>query len=226
MENYTKEQLSNLTDEQLFDLRAELLKGLDDDLASGSVEANTLLAADSLEEQLQGRLFEEDNGFFDFSSQQDENSLKAVMADLRVNFSREKLAFACEIITALNRKAPVETALETEPAKMEMSHLPIASNDNKELIEQEIPEEVTRQTTEPKVHKQATCASTARPAKPNATPPSGWTSPGNAPHPNQKYTLSSSKKTAKGAQSKVGFWERNFAAVGRRIDRFLGKIFH
>ena len=227
MENYTKEQLSNLTDEQLFDLRAELLKGLDDDLANGSAEVNTLEAADSLAEDLHGRLFEEDNSFFDFTSPLDANSLKAVMADLRINFSREKLAFACKIIAALNAKSPAETAIVAKPAK-EGAPLPeISSTEKKELIPQDVPQKSAQEKTEAESPRQVSPAGTPpRPQKPNAAPPSGWTSSGNTTSTKQTQSPSSSSKTFKVPPRRVGFWERNFASVGRRIDRFLEKIFH
>ena len=216
MGNHNDEQLSQLTDDQIFDLRAELLKGLDDDLASGS-EPQTLAAADRMAEKLPNRLFEDDNGFFDFDSPLTEESLQATMADLRINFSREKIAFACKVIAALNAAKPKSAV--AAPAAEPEPPVPVSA---------ELVPEAKVEPHDPKPQTASQGATPPRPPKPNAQPPKGWTKPGSggsggstaqAPQPPRRPA------SGKIPPRKVGFWERLFGTVGRRIDEFLQRIF-
>ncbi len=229
MENYTDEQLSQLTDDQLFDLRAELLKGLDDDLASGTHEPQTLAAADRLAEKLPNRLYENDNGFFDFDSPLNEESLQAAMADMRINFSREKVEFACKVIAALNaEKEPqrsasqaVEESVAPLPPSVETAPEPAAEESASETPVREAP-------AAPKPAPDGEKGVPPRPPKPNAAPPSGWSDLKDRRAGSAKTTPSPRRPSVGGSKippRKIGFWERLFGSVGRRSYLLVEKLF-
>ena len=218
MENNTEEQLSQLTDEQLFELRAELLKGLDDDLASGTCEPKTMAMTDRLAAKLPNRLLEEDNGFFDFHSPLTEDSLQAVMADLRINFSREKLAFACKVIAALNAGKPQMTIPAPKPTSPASDALLPESTASAPALQQQ------ESVPAPKPAPDVKGTMPPRPPKPNAEPPKGWSGASGNTGRNAPPTHSR-LGGGRMPQRKPGFWERLFGGVGRRIDEFFQRLF-
>ena len=221
MGKFTPEQLSQLTDDQLFELRAELLKGLDDDLAGGSIP-QTLAVADRLAEQLPGRLFEEDNGYFDFNSPLTEESLQATMADLRINFSREKLEFACKVIASLNGSKTVAAPVEAAPS-VETPAAPDISKEPLPVEEPELGSPSTKTSGEPS--KQG---GVPRPKTPDAKAPSGWTKPKPGANNGGEKTTRPPRGASSGSKvptRKIGFFEGIFGSVGRRIDEFFARLF-
>ena len=213
---FSKEILASLKDGSLSDLRAELITCLDDEQRSKE-EPKTLLLADAIAKEMQMALYEEDNGHFDFNQPLTSDSLRNAKSRLRINFSREKIAFACKVIAALNAAKPKSAvaapAAEPEPA------VPVSA---------ELVPEAKVEPNEPKPQKVNQGATPPRSPKPNAQPPKGWTKPGSggsggsgaqAPQPPRRPA------SGKIPPRKVGFWERLFGTVGRRIDEFLQKIF-
>ncbi len=94
------ELLASLKEGDISEIRATLIGCRDEDL-SNSGEPQTLAMANDLAEKMNGKLFEADNGHFDFNSPMTKETLRSVKSRLRMNFSFEKLEFATKIIAEL-----------------------------------------------------------------------------------------------------------------------------
>ena len=97
-----QEHLASLKSNDISALRAELIVCLDED-QFGHDEPQTLALSKYLDEKTQGRIFEEDDGYLDFTLQMTRDTIRKVKARLRMNFSHEKLEFATKIIAFLKQ---------------------------------------------------------------------------------------------------------------------------
>ena len=239
--------LVNLKEENLSDIRAELIGCLDDDKASGK-EPQTLLLADALAKKIQSPLFEADNGHFDFTQQMTAEALRNVKSRLRINFSREKLEFACKVISALNGTSTTVGTTVPQSTEEEATPVPVISTQPEQPVETVTPEEpAPKEPKQPETPSspaaQAHSKTPPRPPKPNAEPPKGWkesssvkptsaesTQNRSAAQPNRpaappRQTTSQHHQGPFKASPTIGFWERSFATIGRRIDNLLKRLF-
>ncbi|MBP5641208.1 MAG: hypothetical protein J6X55_17145 [Victivallales bacterium] len=104
------EILAALKGGDLSEIRTVIIGCLDEDMSS-SGKPQTLAMADAIAEKMTEKLFEVDNGHFDFSLPKTKDTLRSIKSRLRMNFSREKLAFACEIIGELNQESSSASAV-------------------------------------------------------------------------------------------------------------------
>jgi len=105
--DFSKKIMDSIKAGNLPHLRAVLIGCLDDDEKSQETP-QTLALAEEIANELAEKspsidLFVADNGHFDFdSASSNQDKLKTIKSRLRMNFSKEKLAFACKIIASLN----------------------------------------------------------------------------------------------------------------------------
>ena len=128
-----EELLASLKEDDIIGMRSVLIGCLDEDQL-GDGEPQTLKMVKYLESKMSVKLFEEDNGYFDFNSPMTEDVLIEVKSRLQSNFSRKKLEFAIKIIAFLKQSEQknvkqqpvVEEKTKTEENKLSISIAPSA----------------------------------------------------------------------------------------------------
>ena len=190
-----RQKLASLKGKELKAIRAELIVGLGEELRDASCRVpQTLALADALAQELGTRLYEPDDGAFDMASTvKSKEVLDNVRSRLEWNFSREKLAFACDIIRALKEAEPVPVS---PPPVSDSNPTPVPASPGEQ------PSPVPEAPRQGGPSQSETSS-----AFPNAPAPDGWKQPTSKP------------------KRRVGTWERRFAALGRRIDMLLEKLF-
>ena len=203
---FGEEQINSLKDKDVSSIRAEIIGCLDDDMESGG-EPCALSNADAIASKMKDSLFEEDNGNYTFDDKpMTKDTLIEIKARMRVNFSREKLDFACRIISSLNAQKPETTQKPDAVAKP----IKVALSQKKGSNDAEWPKGFS--APEPK-----------NPEIPNKDKPHGNPSTSQKDNVHKDKQQQSPKFKVHSQQNEIGPFERLFGSLGAFVGRGIDK---